>query len=158
MKAVCKLTRTGIAVILARAKTRRVEAHILRVTHPEQYRKVNFRMGKKNFPTDVINQAQDVLMAWNQIDQDLAFGSLNRAALATDVTSAQEIEADISALESQLTARRNQRDDVYSAAWDKIKRVRAGVKANYGDDSSEYELIGGTRVSERKSPTRRVPA
>jgi hypothetical protein len=40
--------------------------------------------------------------------------------------------------------------------WDKVKRVRAGVKANYGDDSSQYEMVGGTRLSERKSPTRRT--
>jgi hypothetical protein len=40
--------------------------------------------------------------------------------------------------------------------WDKVKRVRAGVKANYGDDSSQYEMVGGTRLSERKPPTRRI--
>jgi hypothetical protein len=34
--------------------------------------------------------------------------------------------------------------------WDKVKRVRAGVKANYGDDSQQYEMVGGTRMSERK--------
>ena len=34
--------------------------------------------------------------------------------------------------------------------WDKVKRVRAGVKANYGDDSQQFEMIGGTRTSERK--------
>jgi hypothetical protein len=43
-----------------------------------------------------------------------------------------------------------------TGVWDKVKRVRAGVKSIYGDDSSEWEMIGGTRLSERKSPTRRV--
>ena len=55
--------------------------------------------------------------------------------------------------------KRNQRDLVYNGMWDKIKRVRAGVKANYGDDSQQFEMVGGTRTSERKSPTRKaVPA
>ena len=31
-----------------------------------------------------------------------------------------------------------------------------GVKANYEDDSSQSEMVGGTRLSERKSPTRRA--
>jgi hypothetical protein len=31
-----------------------------------------------------------------------------------------------------------------------VQRVRNGVKANYGDYSSQYEMVGGTRASERK--------
>ena len=42
--------------------------------------------------------------------------------------------------------------------WDKIKRVRAGVKANYGDDSQQYEMVGGTRTSERKQRVRKAVA
>jgi hypothetical protein len=46
-----------------------------------------------------------------------------------------------------------------TALWDKVKRVRKGVKANYGDDSSQYEMVGGTRTSERQPRTRKaVPA
>jgi len=44
----------------------------------------------------------------------------------------------------------------FPAYWDKVKRVRAGVKANYGDDSQQFEMVGGTRTSERKAPTRRL--
>ena len=40
----------------------------------------------------------------------------------------------------------------------RIKRVRAGVKGIYGDDSSQYEMIGGTRMSERKPPARKPAA
>jgi len=32
------------------------------------------------------------------------------------------------------------------------------MKAIYGDDSSQYEMIGGTRLSERKSPARKAKA
>lgn len=59
-------------------------------------------------------------------------------------------------LEAQLTDKRNQRDALYTSIWDKVKRVRNGVKAIYGDDSSQYEMIGGTRLSERKTPTRKT--
>jgi hypothetical protein len=38
---------------------------------------------------------------------------------------------------------------------DMSQRVQAGVKAQYGPDSSEYELVGGIRRSERKKPVRK---
>ncbi len=31
-----------------------------------------------------------------------------------------------------------------------------GVKAIYGDDSSQYEMVGGTRLSERKTYARKA--
>jgi hypothetical protein len=35
------------------------------------------------------------------------------------------------------------------------RRYLAAGEAHYGPDSSEYEMLGGTRKSERKRPTRR---
>jgi len=57
-----------------------------------------------------------------------------------------------------LTDKRNQRDATNTALWDKVKRARNGIKANYGDDSSQYEMVGGTRASERKPRTRKAVA
>jgi hypothetical protein len=108
-------------------------------------------MPNKLYPTDVLQQAQTVLSAWNEISTTLVFGTLTPAALTADVTAATALEAEMAKLEAQLTDKRNQRDALYCGMWDKVKRVRAGVKANYGDDSSQYEMIGGTRLSERKS-------
>ena len=39
------------------------------------------------------------------------------------------------------------------ADWN--RRVLSAVEAQYGPDSSEYEMVGGTRKSERKKPTRK---
>ena len=41
------------------------------------------------------------------------------------------------------------------ADWN--KRILAAVGAQFGTDSSEYELVGGTRTSERKSRTPKEP-
>ena len=111
-------------------------------------------MSKKFYPPDVVEHAQDVLVGWAQVSATLAFGTLTSAALTADVTAAAPIEAEISKLEKQLADKRNQRDVLYIGMWDKVKRVRAGVKANYGDDSQQYEMVGGKRASERKSPRR----
>lgn len=59
------------------------------------------------------------------------------------------LESEMSRLEAQLTDKRNQRDTLYTQIWDKVKRVRNGVKGIYGDDSSQYEMIGGTRLRVR---------
>lgn len=112
-------------------------------------------MPGKPYPTDVLEQARSVLDAWKQINEEMTFGDLNSAMLEGDLTNSQPIEQDLVNLETRLTDLRNQRDALYTAIWEKLKRVRAGVKANYGDDSSQYEMVGGTRKSERKSPTRK---
>ena len=113
-------------------------------------------MSKEFFPPTVLVQAQEVLVGWAQVSATLTFGMLNPAALTTDVTNVSTLEADISKLEIQLADKRNQRDIIYNSMWDKVKRVRAGVKANYGDDSQQFEMVGGKRTSERKSPRRTI--
>jgi hypothetical protein len=45
---------------------------------------------------------------------------------------------------------RNQRDAAGLDVWDRVKRVRTGVKSVFGDNSSEYEVVGGTRLGDRK--------
>ena len=104
----------------------------------------------------LIHQITNVVVTNDSANLTLAFGALNQAALTADITSARMLESEISMLEIQLAERRNQRDMVYNNMWDKVKRVRAGVKANYGDDSQQYEMVGGTRTSERKPRARKA--
>lgn len=91
-------------------------------------------------------------------DSEVTFGSLNNAALTADVTQASQLLTEMNTLEAQFTNMRNQRDALYQEMWDKVKRVRNGVKANYGDDLSQYEMVGGTRLSERKTAARKAKA
>jgi hypothetical protein len=111
-------------------------------------------MSKKFFPTDVVSQCQSISNAWAQIDMKLAFGDLNIGSLAVDLEEAAKLMADIDRLETTLVNKTNQRDELYARLWDQAKRIRAGIKATYGDDSSQYEMVGGTRISERKTPRR----
>ncbi len=113
-------------------------------------------MARKVYPSDVVQQAQDTLVGWGLVSATLAFGTLNPAALTADITASTPLEAEITRLETLLADKRNQRDLLYNGMWEKIKRVRAGVKANYGDDSQQYEMVGGTRMSDRKLRTRKA--
>jgi hypothetical protein len=114
-------------------------------------------MQAKNYPSDVLEQANTVLTAINQIDQSISFGDVNHAMLTADMEQINPIMTQILQLETQLTNMRNQRDAINQNIWDKIKRIRMGVKANFGDDSSQYEMVGGTRLSDRKPRTRKMP-
>jgi hypothetical protein len=114
-------------------------------------------MSKQFIPTDLLEQAASVQDAWSRIDAKLTIGSLNLTALLTNIEGLRAVESDLVSLENQMTALRNQREALQKAAWDKVKRVRAAVKGIYGDDAPEYELVGGTRLSDRKTP-RRTPA
>jgi len=111
-------------------------------------------MGKKLYPSNVLKDAIRVHEAWKQIDEELAFGKMKIAGLVTDIEDIYQTQHDLAGLEHQLIEVRNRRDELYLSAWDKVKRMRAGVKGMYGDDSIEYELVGGTRRSDRKRASR----
>jgi hypothetical protein len=111
-------------------------------------------MTRKPYPTDVHDQTQSILSVWHSIDPALNLGQVTQAAMQADLDKSLALQAQMTLLEDQLTELRNQRDVLHAAMWDKIKRVRAGMKSIYGDDSSEYKRVGGTRMSERARPQR----
>jgi hypothetical protein len=113
-------------------------------------------MGNKLFPADVIPQAQEVLKGWTQIGSTVAFGTLTSALLTTDIGAYTPLDAEISKLEMQLAEKRLQREALALAIWEKVKRVRASVRGIYGDDSIQYEHVGGTRMSEKKPRIRKL--
>lgn len=115
-------------------------------------------MGTRGYPTNTLDQATDIVAACTQIDPNFRSGSLTLTSFADDVAQVKNIHAQITALELQLADLRNRRDDRLTKMWDAIKRIRASIKGAYGDDSSEYELVGGTRMSERKRTPRKPQA
>ena len=112
-------------------------------------------MGKKLFPPNIIALAQDILVGWGQVSTTLIFGTVTPATLSADLAAAAPLEAEISKLERQLADKRNQRELLYNSIWEKVKRIRSGVKAAFGDDSQQYEMVGGKRMSERKPRARK---
>lgn len=53
--------------------------------------------------------------------------------------------------------KRGAKDSSISALAAKAKRIRGGVKAEFGDDANEYENVGGKRASDRKKPAAKSP-
>ena len=115
-------------------------------------------MPKKLYPHNLLAQTKDILAGLATIEPVVTFGPMDPASLTAEVDQIHDVEGKIRALMAQLTDLRNQRECLYISVWDKVKRIRFGVKAFYGDDSSQYKLVGGTRVSDRKPWTRRQVA
>jgi hypothetical protein len=115
-------------------------------------------MPTKNFPADTLEQATTVLTACKQIDSDLKLGTITQKDFGDTIAHVQAMQTQINQLEIQLLNLRNRRDDQIAGTWETVKRVRATVKGMYGDDSSEYEMVGGTRMSERKKSIRKQAA
>ena len=113
-------------------------------------------MRRKLYPINVRSRLSRITSAWDQICLDGMIGNITRAGITAEMAQADTIEAQIRTAEIQLAALRNQRDAVYLSLWDKLKRVYAGVKANYGDDSIQYEMVGRTPLSKKKHRSRQV--
>lgn len=115
-------------------------------------------MANGYYPKNLLAQAQAVQEALKEIDTELAFGDLTQTVFTADLINARGAQQQIDALNAQLTDLQNQSDALSAKVWDNVKRARASVKGFYGDDSSQYEMVGGTRASDRKKPARKVKA
>src|SRR6266550_1803689 len=116
-------------------------------------------MARKRRTSAVLETTRQRLAGLKQIDPAPDFGgNLNaagRQAVITDFTG--ELDSynqNVAALDEQ----QNRVDTKEDSAGDWNKRVLAAVGAKYGTDSSEYEMVGGTRLSERKRTSRKGPS
>jgi hypothetical protein len=109
----------------------------------------------KSFPPDTLEQGAAVLAACKQINPDMKTGAMTQEMLNNELVQTRSIQAQINSLELQITDLRNKRDQRLLGIWETIKRARTIVKGTYGDDSSEYELVGGKRMSERRKSMRK---
>jgi hypothetical protein len=103
-----------------------------------------------------MQQAKQVVEAIQHIDANFKVGDgVSLAALQNAMGLVEANQGKINSLQAQLTDEFNQRVTANTALWDMVKRIRGGIKAAYGDDSSQYEMAGGTRISERKKGGRK---
>lgn len=84
--------------------------------------------------------------------------SVSAQALLESSEAAQRQLDLIATLRRDLTAEVTRKDTQLAELRAMTVRLRTGVKAEYGDNSVEYEAVGGKRSSERKRPTRVKPA
>jgi hypothetical protein len=115
-------------------------------------------MATKSFPQDIFDQARSVLEAWRSIDPALKVGGMAAEELEADLNKFDPIDSKIKRLTAELAEARTEREALGQTIWDKVKRVRRGIQSTFGDDSPQYKIIGGTRVSDRKPNVRKAAA
>jgi hypothetical protein len=113
-------------------------------------------MSNKKYPKDILKQTQTAVEAWKRVDPAFKVGDLTPDQLTAGLAKAASIQAEIDSLETRLTELRNQRDDTFNWFWDALKRLRSAIKGIYGDNSTQYEMIGGKRLADRKPVARKA--
>lgn len=104
----------------------------------------------------VIEKAQTRLAALKSIDPALSLGSgLSLTDYTASVTSARQALDTYNSLLSQVDEAYNTLLAQEKSLRDMSERMLAGVAANFGKNSNQYEMAGGVRKSERKRPVRK---
>jgi chaperonin cofactor prefoldin len=97
-----------------------------------------------------LQEIRRALEGWQQIDPTLKLGSLTTSDVQSQIEAFTQLTAEITTAEIALTKLRNDRQMIQKQIHDSRKRILSTIKGLYGDDSNEYEMVGGTRMSERK--------
>ena len=103
--------------------------------------------------TQISKQARTLEEALKEMAGKLPIG-LDAAAVTAAIGKLDQAKAEIQRIDVQRLVAANKRDEEVVAVNDLLKRVRSQVKASFGDDSTEYEMAGGKRRSDRKRPVR----
>lgn len=115
-------------------------------------------MARKRRTSAVLETTRQRLAGLKQINPAPDFGgNLNAAGGQAALTDcANELDS-YNQNNAALDEQQNRVDTKEDTASDWNKRTLAAVGARYGTDSSEYEMVGGTRLSERKKPKPKGP-
>lgn len=113
-------------------------------------------MGRLRRSSPTIEQAEARANGLKSKDKDFDLG--NNLTAVTYEQAITATRAKLDTYNQTLATADTQLDELITAERNLKElsgRVLAAVKAKHGSDSSEYELAGGTRASERKRPTRK---
>jgi hypothetical protein len=114
-------------------------------------------MARAKRKSSVLDTARQRLAGLKKID-DSDFGTgLNPADYGASVTALTAKLDDYNGLLAAIDEAQNELGTMESALRDKNARILSAVEARFGSDSNEYEMVGGTRRSERKKPSKKKP-
>ena len=102
----------------------------------------------------VLTHAQKIVNVWAE-NETFSMGEVTVVTLKDKMTAVTEADLAVEAERQKLMALINARDNEITALHQMVTRARSGIRSFYGPDSTQYEQAGGTRTSERKTPTRK---
>jgi len=113
-------------------------------------------------PADkALTDATGIEKVW-KANPDLKLGKgADIVALAdyqASIKAVNDLNTKIEDLRHQLNGLLDDRDDAALTLSGYNTRALSAIRGIFGPDSAEYDQAGGTRTSERKTPTRSAPA
>jgi len=102
----------------------------------------------------LLQEAGEIKKALEKISATLPDG-ISAAAMGAKITGLETVVSELDAVNADRTRLVNAKGEQAETLSDFIVQVRLAVKAVCGPDSSEYEMIGGTRASDRKKPKKK---
>ncbi len=113
-------------------------------------------------PADkALTDATGIEKVW-KANTDLKLGKgADIVALAdyqASIKAVNDLNTQIEDLRHQLNGLLDDRDDAAITLSGYNTRALSAIRGIFGPDSAEYDQAGGTRTSERKTPTRATPA
>ncbi|MEO1387982.1 MAG: hypothetical protein AAFV85_11485 [Cyanobacteria bacterium J06634_6] len=114
-------------------------------------------MARKKRSSRVLERAQRRLAGIQSIDEkaDLGSGLTAQNYGKSIVALREKIDAYNKAL-SEVDALLNEVNEAERQLADQSEQMLLGVAVKYGKNSSEYEMAGGVKKSDRKRPARRL--
>jgi hypothetical protein len=113
-------------------------------------------MARLRRTSPVVETARQRLAGLKSINPAPNFGpGLTVAGFEAKATGVDTMLSEYNQKVAELDDLGNALDAAESELSDLNGRVLSATKAQYGPDSSEYEMVGGTRRSERKRPVRK---
>ena len=111
---------------------------------------------RKRTSTETLEKARHILAGLKQITPKPDFGpTVTEALYEAEVNGySNDLDAYNGGL-AEVDDESNRLDERRQRLHDFNQRIQAAVKALYGPDSSEFELVGGLRRSDRKKPFRK---
>lgn len=99
----------------------------------------------------LLQEANEVQQALEKIGDGLP-AEISAAEMEAKIAELETAVNELDALNAERTRLVNVKGEKADNVSDYVVRVRAAVKGIFGADSSEYDMVGGTRSSERKKP------
>jgi hypothetical protein len=127
---------------------------LLKHPHAGLFRPVLARKGDTEMPVGksydgILAEADQIARVWDA-NPTFSMGEMTLADFRAMIQSLRDKRTTVNDTRTLLTRLVNEADDRATGLSRMSARVRGGLKATYGPNSSQYEQAQGTRESERK--------
>ena len=103
----------------------------------------------------ILFDAERLIQVWTE-NPTFTMGNITLEIFKAAVNKLREFRKARDEMRVRLTGLINDTNDQKDEVDELVTRGRSGIKSAFGLDSVQYEQVGGTRQSDRKSPKRRA--